>query len=282
MAKQKGHRANKPNDSFGTINNSGLYRNKYKEEVYKEEEEDNKENAEQVVSEENTDPSTVEATQSKESFAERKESKDVDYKKRYDDLKRHYDQKQEEWKQKVESVQQQSQDNLTQFKDKYPDVHSAVEEIATNRAESQLASLKQELDSLKEREKELEKQKAYEELLRLQPNFNKLKEDEKFIKWLDKQPESISNGILKNNSDAKWASRIVDLYYLDSGSKRSAKIPDAATSITSKGSKEVNVSQKDGKIWKASEIQKMKPWEFEKLEKDIDLARAEGRVDFNS
>jgi len=26
----------------------------------------------------------------------------------------------------------------------------------------------------------------------------------------------------------------------------------------------------------------MKPWEFEKLEKDIDLARAEGRVDFNS
>ena len=124
--------------------------------------------------------------------------------------------------------------------------------------------------------------KAYEELLRLQPNFNKLKEDEKFIKWLDKQPESISNGILKNNSDAKWASRIVDLYYLDSGSKKSAKIPDAATSITSKGSKEVNVSQKDGKIWKASEIQKMNPWEFEKLEKDIDLARAEGRVDFNS
>ena len=282
MAKQKGHRANKPNDSFGTINNTNLYRNKYKEDVYKEDEEDNKESAEQVVSENDTDPSTKEATQSTESFAEKKELKDVDYKKRYDDLKRHYDQKQEEWKQKVQSVQQQPQDNLNAFKDKYPDVHSAVEEIATNKAESQLATLKEELNSLKEREKELEKQKAYEELLRLQPNFNKLKEEEQFLKWLDKQPESISNGILKNNADAKWASRVVDLYYLDSGSKKSAKVPDAAVSIKSKGSKEVNTSQKEGKMWKASEIAKMKPWEFEKLELEIDKARAEGRVDFNS
>ena len=40
MAKQvKGVRANKPNDSFGVINNSNLYRGKYREEVYKDEEE---------------------------------------------------------------------------------------------------------------------------------------------------------------------------------------------------------------------------------------------------
>lgn len=284
MAKQKGHRANKPNDSFGTINNTNLYRNKYKEDVYKEDDdEDNKENAKHVVSEENTDPSIKEATQVTESFAEKKEPKDVDYKKRYDDLKRHYDQKQAEWKQKVESVQQPQETNLDAFKDKYPDVHTAVEEIAANKAEAQLSSLKEELDSLKNREKELEKQKAYEELLRLQPNFIKLKEDEEFLKWLDKQPISISDGILKNNADAKWASRVVDLYYLDSGSKKSTKIPDAATSIKSKGAKEVSTfSKSEGKMWKASEIGRLKPWEFEKLETEIDKARAEGRVDFNS
>ena len=40
MAKQvKGARANKPNDSFGVVNNPNLYRNKYREEVYKDEEE---------------------------------------------------------------------------------------------------------------------------------------------------------------------------------------------------------------------------------------------------
>ena len=44
MAKQvKGARANKPNDSFGTINNPNLYRGKYREDVYKDDEEENKE-----------------------------------------------------------------------------------------------------------------------------------------------------------------------------------------------------------------------------------------------
>ena len=40
MAKPKGHRANKPNDSFGTVNDDSLYRGKYREEVYKDEDEE--------------------------------------------------------------------------------------------------------------------------------------------------------------------------------------------------------------------------------------------------
>ena len=37
MAKQvRGARANKPNDSFGVVNNPDLYRNKYREEVDRE------------------------------------------------------------------------------------------------------------------------------------------------------------------------------------------------------------------------------------------------------
>ena len=68
MAKPKGHRANKPNDSFGTINNKDLYKGKYKEEVYKEDEDET--TTEQNATEEKSDPSE-EATQdntSKESF----------------------------------------------------------------------------------------------------------------------------------------------------------------------------------------------------------------------
>ena len=80
MAKAKGHRANKPNDSFGTINNPNLYRGAYKEDVYKDDEE-------QLEAQE-TDPSE-EATPEEQGFSSKKE--EVDYKKRYDDLKRHYD-----------------------------------------------------------------------------------------------------------------------------------------------------------------------------------------------
>ena len=45
MATQvKGVRANKPNDSFGVTNNENLYRGKYREDVYKDEEEQTEEN----------------------------------------------------------------------------------------------------------------------------------------------------------------------------------------------------------------------------------------------
>ena len=81
MAKPRGHRANKANDSFGTINNENLYRGKYREEVYKEDEE------EQVEAQE-ADPADQQeaATQQEEtgdSFVEAKKdaSENHDYKK---------------------------------------------------------------------------------------------------------------------------------------------------------------------------------------------------------
>jgi hypothetical protein len=86
MAKQRGHRATKANDSFGTINDEQLYRGKYRDEVYEDDDE---------VEQEAADPSEKEeeATPEATSFAEPKEGSDTDYKKRYDDLKRHYDAK---------------------------------------------------------------------------------------------------------------------------------------------------------------------------------------------
>ena len=282
--KVKGARANKPNDSFGTINNNDLYKNsQYSKDLDKDDEE-----VEQSE-EENTGPVEETATQEKESsesFAAKKE--EVDYKKRYDDLKRHYDQKIEEFKKssaKVESEKQtlKATGNLEAFRSKYPDVYEAVEQLSSAKADSQIASLKEEIDSLKGNEKNLKKEKAYEELLRLQPDFDTLKADEKFLEWLSQQPESISNGIYNNNTDAKWASRVVDLYKADTGSKgtRLSKKADAASSVSSPTPREISSKGGNEKVWKASEIERMKPWEFEKYEKEIDKARSEGRLDLS-
>ena len=284
--KVKGARANKPNDSFGTINNNDLYKNsQYSKDLDKDDEE-----VEQSE-EENTGPVEETATQEKESsesFAAKKE--EVDYKKRYDDLKRHYDQKIEEFKKssaKVESEKQtlKATGNLEAFRSKYPDVYEAVEQLSSAKADSQIASLKEEIDSLKGNEKNLKKEKAYEELLRLQPEFDKLKADNKFLKWLETQPKSISSGIYDNGTDAKWASRVVDLYKADTGKpKRSvSRGEDAAVSVKSPQVREVrSTDEKGNRIWKASEIERLKPWEFEKFEKEIDKARSEGRLDLSS
>jgi len=86
MAKARGHRANKPNDSFGTSNKDSLYRGKHREDVYKDDE-DNE--AEETVEAQDADPE--EATpQQASSFVEQKQQEtEHDYKKRYDELKRH-------------------------------------------------------------------------------------------------------------------------------------------------------------------------------------------------
>jgi len=295
MAKQvKGVRANKPNDSFGTINEPNLYRNKYREDVYKDDEEEVKE--EQETKQNETDTSK-EATPKNQSFVETKEEDGTVYKKRYDDLKKHYDKKLDEWKTEREALEAANKvsdtgvqvpttpEEITEFRQKYPDVYKVVESVASMQAEQRAGDLRGEIDSLKKREEDLVVQSAYKELLSQHPDFQEIKTDEKFLQWLDEQPESISDGIYKNNKDARWASRVLDLYKADVGMNKEPKktVKSAAQTVKSTKAKEiVTDTNANKKVWKGSDIARLKPWEFEKVEADIDLARQEGRIDMNS
>lgn len=294
MAKARGHRANKPNDSFGTINNTNLYRGSYRDDVYKDDED------EEVV-ESQPDPS-AEATPEEQGFSDKKASEEVDYKKRYDDLKRHYDAKLAEWKdEKAELASQgeaspeldaltrlkapKSMEELEQFKEQYPDVYGVVETISALKADSQVNDLRSEVEQLRAREQEMEVQKAYQELLRYHEDFDDLRNDDKFLAWLDEQPSSLSDAIYKNNTDAKMAARVIDLYKADVGltKKKRSSNASAAETVTRRQAKDVNANGNgDKKTWKASEIGRMKPHEFEAMEAELDAARAEGRIDYNA
>ena len=295
MAKQvKGVRANKPNDSFGTINEPNLYRNKYREDVYKDDEEEIKE--EQETKQDETDTSQ-EATPKDQSFVETKEEGGTVYKKRYDDLKKHYDKKLDEWKTERDALEAANKvsdtgveipttpEEITEFRQKYPDVYKVVESVAAMQAEQKAGDLKGEIDSLKKREEDLIVQSAYKELTSQHPDFQEIKTDENFLQWLDEQPESISDGIYKNNKDARWAGRVLDLYKADVGITKESKktVKSAAQTVKSTKAKEiVTDTNANKKVWKGSDIARLKPGEFEKGEAEIDLARNEGRIDMNS
>ena len=265
MAKQvKGVRANKPNDSFGTINEPNLYRNKYRADVYKDDDEEEK--VEEETKQDETDTSQ-EATPKGESFVETKEEDGTVYKKRYDDLKRHYDKKLEEWKKEREGLEAANKvsdtgvqvpttpDEIMEFKQKYPDVYKVVESVASMQAEQRAGDLRGEIDSLKKREEDLIVQSAYKELTTLHPDFTEIKTDEKFLEWLDQQPESISDGIYKNNKDARWASRVLDLYKADVGMTKEPRKTNksAAQAVKSTKAKEI-VTDTDAnkKVWSVS------------------------------
>tara|TARA_R110000765_G_scaffold123165_1_gene219992 strand:+ start:2111 stop:3007 length:897 start_codon:yes stop_codon:yes gene_type:complete len=230
------------------------------------------------------------------------ESDSHDYKKRYSDLKKHYDTKLNEWKQQQELLQAElsmaeqskalpelpkSEEELEEFRTKYPDVYDVVETISSLKASDKVKEIEGRLEDLKVKEQEAIVQTAEQELLSLHPDFEGLKEDQKFLDWLDEQPQSISDGIYKNNTDTKWAARVIDLFKSDTGqvsktrsTKQNKQSPrKAAESVTkTKQRRYIEDLQDDTKVWTVSEISKLKPREFALVEKQIDKAAKEGRV----
>ena len=172
-----------------------------------------------------------------------------------------------------------SAEELEQFKEQYPDIYDVVESISHLQADRRVGDIESRLGELREQEVELTKHNALTELSTLHPDFSELKESENFTKWLNDQPKSISDGIYENNTNAKWAARIVDLYKADHNLQNKPKAsPNAAEAVTR--TKRGSIATDDGKrIWSVSEIAKLKPQQFAQYEKEIDQARQEGRIE---
>ena len=249
--------------------------------------------AEDEVESEETEETNTEAKAT--SFVEsNKDSKPKhNYKKRYDDLKRHYDEKIAEFKQFKEQQEearsrlneQVSQtganvEELESFKDEYPDVYKAMQAISSQHTQAQTQKLEEEIDALKQKEQRLVEEQARKDLLTAHSDFFELKDTDEFLEWLDEQPSSIADGVLKNSTDSKWAIRVLDLYKADKGlvkkqTKRSKKSV-AAEFIATKD--KIVAEGKNERIWTVSEISRLKPSEFDKYEEEIDKASREGRI----
>ncbi len=233
--------------------------------------------------EEETDPSEKEAT----SFIDSDKSGKAthDYKKRYDDLKKHYDQKVEDFKKSKEEYEAKitsfdsptlpagaTSQEMESFREDYPDVYKAMQTISAQQAEEKSKQLEEEIASLKEKEVQLIQEQAKKELTNAHPDFFELRETEEFLQWLEEQPASISNGITQNNTDSKWAVRVVDLYKADKGlvksRKKQSKSNDKAADFVPTKNKVVTNTKTD-RIWTTDEISRLRPDQFDKLEKEF-------------
>ena len=258
------------------------------------------------------DPADMQTTRKDtEGLAQTKASKEQthDFKKRYGDLKRHYDTKLNEWKQEKEMFQAKlaveakkhdikklpkTEEELESFKEKYPDVYDVVETISALQASDRVKDIEGRLEELRYKEQEAVVQTAEKQLLNIHPDFVDLKENENFLNWLTDQPTNISDGIFKNNTDVKWAARVVALFKADIGAPRNTKRANqkankppkssspknkAAQAVTrTTANRSLDSFQDDTKIWSIAEISRLKPKEYELLEKEIDKAVKEGRV----
>ena len=248
-----------------------------------------------VTKEETEDTATVSEDTSSEEEATPKEERPVNaeekvFKKRYDDLKRHYDSTVNKHKDDIEKLRLQLQENADKinlpktkeevdaWRQKYPDVYDIIETIAYTKADEKAKKVESNLKELESQQMAVQKDKAEVELSKLHPDFSEIREDDKFHEWVSKQDSTIQGWLYENTTNANLAARAIDLYKMDTGysKKKTAKSLEASKSVTSTSKREVDTSNK--KVWKISEIAKMKPQQFAKYEKDIDLARKEGRI----
>ena len=240
---------------------------------------------------------TETATEQKDTSAEatpeeRTETvEDKVYKKRYDDLKRHYDSTLNKNKDEILKLKKQvedaskryvppkSKEELDAWRKEYPDVYDAVKQIAYEQADEKSKEVNSKLTELEKRQAEVLRQKAEVELARAHPDFSALRESQDFHDWASTQDSTIQSWLYDNVDNSKLVIRAIDLYKMDRGMTDKpapkSKKDDAAKAVTKTKSGDQKTEKK---TWKLSEIQRMKPFEFDKYEKEIDLARKEGRI----
>ena len=245
------------------------------------------------ASEETAEKSETKATPIAERPAK---AEDRVFKKRYDDLKKHYDSTLNKHKDEVKTLRSQLESSTKQFvppkskeeleawRKEYPDVYDMVETIAMNKATTRTAELEDKYKNLQNQQEQIAKEKAEVELLKMHPDFNEIRQKEEFHNWAANQDPTIQGWLYENTSNAKLAARAIDLFKMDNGQSKLTKkeekdIKKEAAKAISKTRKSTESDIPKKKIWTASEISKLEPHEFEKFEKEIDLARLEGRIE---
>ena len=265
---------------------------------YHQEQRDNEANA--ATEQKDTDASEETADQTGNQatpIAERPaNAEDRVFKKRYDDLKRHYDSTIQKHKEELSSLRTQlesstqqftppkSKEELESWKREYPDVYDMVETIAMTKADARAKDVEEKYQNLQKQQEQIAREKAEVELLKVHPDFNDLRQKDDFHEWAQLQDPTIQSWLYENTSNSKLAARAIDLYKVDRGistlSKKEEKdIKKEAAKAISKTRKSTESDFPKKKVWTVSEISRMKPHEFEKHEKDIDLARLEGRIE---
>jgi hypothetical protein len=261
------------------------YRNKYKQELDTEDSDDTATASKDTSSEEEATPKEERPVNAEEKV----------FKKRYDDLKRHYDSTISKHRNDISVLKEQlaakseeiippkNKKELETWRLKYPDVYDTVKSIAIQEASEQAKVVESKLKNLQEQTQNVAKEKAEVELMKLHPDFQEIRKTEDFHDWAKEQDPHIQGWLYENADNAKLAARAIDLYKMDKKfptqkkeSNKNAKAEAAKAVTSTKRGQEPDMSQK--KIWSVSEIAKLKPQEFMKHEKDIDLARVEGRI----
>jgi hypothetical protein len=239
------------------------------ERIKKEEEE-----LEQLIAEQKGEVKEEEPQEAEPTSAEEKS-----FKKRYGDLRRHMQEKEKVWEANQRELQQQlkevtqkeiklpkSDEDIEAWATQYPDVAAIVETIAIKKAREQAAGLEDRVKEIDEMKATASREKAEVELMKAHPDFGEIRDSDAFHEWAEEQPKWVQDALYENDSDARSASRAIDLYKADMNikTKKPASNKDAARSVNSRNNRSQPDTDNDTAVFKESDVNKMSPQQYEK------------------
>lgn len=235
------------------------------------------------------------AKESVEESVEPVSSEDLKFEDRYKQLQSYSTRVQAQLRQEIEQLKAEkavstpgyvppkTQEELEQFRTVNPDVSDAIEAQIYN----QTADMASQLSEIKARENQLRQREAMADLKRIHPDYLEITQDPAFHNWTDEQPAVIQSLVNDNPYDGIAAAKAVTLYKQEMGLYSSPVnettpepdyIDEDAASLVPTRTAGANIPS-EGKRWSRREIARLKPYEYELVEAEIDLAVAEGRID---
>ncbi len=237
-----------------------------------------------------------EATEDNEQVDEGPEPKSAEektFKKRYGDLRRHAQKTEEKLQEQIDQLKAQldastkkeikypkSEDELTAWMEKYPDVAKIVETIAMKKANETASEYENKFKEIDEMKLEARREKAEAELMRLHPDFEQIRDTDDFHNWVEEQPKWVQDALYDNDNDAISASRAIDLYKADmgiSGKKRSSSDRDAAKAIGTRSERSSPEADESNSYFKESDVARMTAQQYEKMADEIAEAIRTGK-----
>ena len=210
------------------------------------------------------------------------------FKKRYGDLRRHLSQKEKEWSDRITNLETQlesatknklvlpkSDAEIEAWAKKYPDVASIVETIASKKAKENATELDQRMQELEKVREDAELKKAEAELLKYHPDFNEIREQDEFHEWAEEQPKWVQDALYENYTDAKAASRVIDLYKTDMNKSKSKTT--AAFAVSTKKGRTTPQADETSSYLRESQVNKMTDREYSQAAPQIMEAIKSGK-----
>ena len=205
------------------------------------------------------------------------------FKKRYGDLRRHLADKEKNLSEEIDKLKKQldlatknelvlpkSEDEIDAWAKKYPDVAGIVETIASKKAREASQDLDKRVKEIEGMRESAKVEKAEAELLALHPDFAEIREKDEFHDWAESQPKWIQDALYENATDAKAASRVIDLYKADKGISTKSNVDlSAAKAVSPKRGRSTPQADATASYRKESVVNKMSTREYEKNQDKI-------------